>query len=132
MLAGLEMPPAVEAAPVVAAVLPDLRSGNHRGVVVHSTPGAGSSLQVVRAAAESLVVTAYDNELGHIIAARRHQASKQPIAGLSTADTPRAESRFTRRWSREAPSGFEPRTSIVKVSLPAGTPGTRQVKPHAE
>ncbi|HET9518028.1 MAG TPA: hypothetical protein VFO77_09910, partial [Actinoplanes sp.] len=48
--AGLTVPPAVEAARVIAAVLADLTSGDHRGVVVDSPPGAGKSTLVVRAA----------------------------------------------------------------------------------
>ncbi|HWS37833.1 MAG TPA: helicase, partial [Actinoplanes sp.] len=44
--------PAEEAATVIAAVLGDLTSGEHRGVVVDSPPGAGKSTLVVRAAGE--------------------------------------------------------------------------------
>lgn len=40
MLAGLEMPPAIEAERVLAAVLADLRSSEHRGVFVDSPPDA--------------------------------------------------------------------------------------------
>ncbi len=46
----LTLPPAVEAARVVDAVLADLAAGDHRGVVVDSPPGAGKSTLVVRAA----------------------------------------------------------------------------------
>lgn len=46
----LLLPPAVEAARVVDAVLADLAAGAHRGVVVDSPPGAGKSTLVVRAA----------------------------------------------------------------------------------
>lgn len=52
MVAGLEVPPAVEAERVITAVLTDLRSGGNRGVVVHSPPVAGKSTLVVRAAVE--------------------------------------------------------------------------------
>ncbi len=48
----LVVPPAVEAERVITAVLADLRSGEHRGVVVDSPPGAGKSTLVVRAAIE--------------------------------------------------------------------------------
>lgn len=60
--------PAAEAERVVAAVLADLRSGRHRGVVVDSPPGAGKSTLVVRAArelaaaGERLIIIAQTNE----------------------------------------------------------------------
>ncbi|RAK40204.1 AAA domain-containing protein [Actinoplanes lutulentus] len=62
------MSPAEEAAAVIAAVLSDLRSGRHRGVVVDSPPGAGKSTLVVRAAGElaetgePLMIVAQTNE----------------------------------------------------------------------
>lgn len=62
------VPPAVAAERVVGAVLADLRSGAHRGVVVDSPPGAGKSTLVVRAAAElaaageRLMIVAQTNE----------------------------------------------------------------------
>ncbi|MEU8192058.1 AAA family ATPase, partial [Micromonospora carbonacea] len=65
---GLEVPPSVEAERVVTAVLADLRSGDHRGVVVDSPPGAGKSTLVVRAAVElaaagePLIIVAQTNE----------------------------------------------------------------------
>ncbi|MCX4474154.1 AAA family ATPase [Micromonospora sp. NBC_01655] len=65
---GLEVPPAVEAERVITAVLADLRSGDHRGVVVDSPPGAGKSTLVVRAAVElaaagePLIIIAQTNE----------------------------------------------------------------------
>lgn len=60
--------PAGEAERVVTAVLADLRSGAHRGVVVDSPPGAGKSTLVVRAArelagaGERLIIIAQTNE----------------------------------------------------------------------
>lgn len=57
-----------QAEAAVAAVLADLRSGEHRGVVVDSPPGAGKSTLVVRAATElatageRLIVIAQTNE----------------------------------------------------------------------
>ena len=57
-----------EAEAAVAAVLADLRSGRHRGVVVDSPPGAGKSTLVVRAAVElasageRLIIIAQTNE----------------------------------------------------------------------
>ncbi|MFE9182882.1 AAA family ATPase [Micromonospora haikouensis] len=65
---GLEVPPSVEAERVVDAVLADLRTGDHRGVVVDSPPGAGKSTLVVRAAVElaaagePLIIVAQTNE----------------------------------------------------------------------
>ncbi|OON31901.1 helicase [Micromonospora sp. Rc5] len=62
------MPPSVEAERVVNAVLADLRTGDHRGVVVDSPPGAGKSTLVVRAAVElaaagePLIIVAQTNE----------------------------------------------------------------------
>ncbi|TQS42562.1 AAA domain-containing protein [Cryptosporangium phraense] len=60
--------PAVAAASVTAAILADLLSGEHRGVVVDSPPGAGKSTLVVRAALElagsgqPLMIVAQTNE----------------------------------------------------------------------
>ncbi|GAA0796678.1 helicase [Spirilliplanes yamanashiensis] len=60
--------PAAEAAAVVDAVLADLASAGHRGVVVDSPPGAGKSTLVVRAAGvlaaagEPLMIVAQTNE----------------------------------------------------------------------
>lgn len=60
--------PAAAAAAVTDAILADLRSGTHRGVVVDSPPGAGKSTLVVRAAAElaaagqPLMIVAQTNE----------------------------------------------------------------------
>ncbi|MEU8260465.1 AAA family ATPase [Micromonospora sp. NPDC048999] len=68
MPTGLTVPPAVEAERVITAVLADLRSGAHRGVVVDSPPGAGKSTLVVRAATElaaagePLIIIAQTNE----------------------------------------------------------------------
>jgi hypothetical protein len=49
--------PADQAEQVIRAVLADLRSGAHRGVVVDSPPGAGKSTLVVRAAVELAATT---------------------------------------------------------------------------
>ena len=60
--------PAQLAEQAVSAVLADLGSGSHRGVVVDSPPGAGKSVLVVRAAAdlamagEQVMVVAQTNE----------------------------------------------------------------------
>ncbi|MFX0594297.1 AAA family ATPase [Melissospora conviva] len=68
MSVGLELPPGVRAERVITAVLADLHSGAHRGVVVDSPPGAGKSTLVVRAAielaaaGEPLIIIAQTNE----------------------------------------------------------------------
>ncbi|GAA2641445.1 AAA family ATPase [Paractinoplanes durhamensis] len=60
--------PAAEAGRVIDAVLRDLRTGDHRGIVVDSPPGAGKSTLVVRAAGElaatgtPLMIVAQTNE----------------------------------------------------------------------
>src|SRR4051812_8378013 len=68
MIADQPISPAVAAARVIDAVLRDLSSGDHRGVVVDSPPGAGKSTLVVRAAGElaasgtPLMIVAQTNE----------------------------------------------------------------------
>src|SRR5690349_6607278 len=102
MLAGLSMPPAVEAERVITAVLADLRSGDHRGVVVDSPPGAGKSTLVVRAAVElaaagePLIIIAQTNEqVDDLIDRLAHKAPELRIGRLSATDykpTDRVES----------------------------------------
>ncbi|MFC0508259.1 AAA family ATPase [Micromonospora costi] len=93
MQAGLELPPAVEAERVITAVLADLRSGEHRGVVVDSPPGAGKSTLVVRAAVElaeggePLIVVAQTNEqVDDLIDRLARKAPELRIGRLSAAD----------------------------------------------
>ncbi|MEU8300883.1 AAA domain-containing protein [Micromonospora sp. NPDC048909] len=93
MLAGLEVPPAVEADRVIAAVLADLRTGEHRGVVVDSPPGAGKSTLVVRAAVElaaagePLIVIAQTNEqVDDLIDRLARKAPELRIGRLSATD----------------------------------------------
>ncbi|NES30813.1 AAA family ATPase [Micromonospora terminaliae] len=93
MLADLAVPPAVEAERVITAVLADLRSGDHRGVVVDSPPGAGKSTLVVRAAAElaaagePLMVVAQTNEqVDDLIDRLARKAAELPIGRLSATD----------------------------------------------
>lgn len=68
MLAGLDMPAPVEAERVMAVVLPDLRSGERRGVVFDSPPKAVKSILVLRAAVdlaaagEPIIIIAQTNE----------------------------------------------------------------------
>ncbi|MEH0933734.1 AAA domain-containing protein [Micromonospora psammae] len=93
MLAGLDLPPAVEAERVIAAVLADLRSGSHRGVVVDSPPGAGKSTLVVRAAVElatagePLIIIAQTNEqVDDLIDRLARKAPDLRLGRLSAAD----------------------------------------------
>ncbi|WBB70729.1 AAA family ATPase [Micromonospora sp. WMMD812] len=93
MLAGLELPPAVEAERVITAVLADVRSGDHRGVVVDSPPGAGKSTLVVRAAVElaaadePLIVIAQTNEqVDDLIDRLARKAPELRIGRLSATD----------------------------------------------
>ncbi|WP_203782056.1 AAA family ATPase [Paractinoplanes rishiriensis] len=85
--------PAVEAARVVDAVLRDLRTGDHRGVVVDSPPGAGKSTLVVRAAGElaapgaPLMIVAQTNEQVDDLIERLGQRSPGVLVGrLSAVD----------------------------------------------
>ncbi|MFE9958100.1 AAA family ATPase [Micromonospora sp. NPDC005299] len=93
MLAQLAAPPAVAAERVITAVLADLRSGDHRGVVVDSPPGAGKSTLVVRAAVElaaagePLIVVAQTNEqVDDLIDRLARKAPELPIGRLSATD----------------------------------------------
>ncbi|BCL15909.1 AAA domain-containing protein [Micromonospora sagamiensis] len=93
MRAALDLPPAVEAERVITAVLADLRSGAHRGVVVDSPPGAGKSTLVVRAAVdlaeagEPLIIVAQTNEqVDDLIDRLARKAPELRIGRLSAAD----------------------------------------------
>ncbi|NES15210.1 MULTISPECIES: AAA family ATPase [Micromonospora] len=93
MHAGLAVPPAVEAERVITAVLADLRSGEHRGVVVDSPPGAGKSTLVVRAATElaatgePLIIVAQTNEqVDDLIDRLVRKAPELRIGRLSATD----------------------------------------------
>ncbi|PWU59451.1 helicase [Micromonospora globispora] len=93
MLTELAVPPAVEAERVITAVLSDLRSGEHRGVVVDSPPGAGKSTLVVRAATdlaaagEPLIIVAQTNEqVDDLIDRLARKASELRIGRLSATD----------------------------------------------
>jgi hypothetical protein len=93
MLAELAAPPAVAAEQVITAVLADLRSGDHRGVVVDSPPGAGKSTLVVRAAVElaaadePLIIVAQTNEqVDDLIDRLARKAPELRIGRLSATD----------------------------------------------
>ncbi|MEH0933744.1 hypothetical protein [Micromonospora psammae] len=93
MLAGLEVPPAVEAGRVIKAVLADLLSDDHRGTVADSPPGAGKSTRVVRAAlnlaapGEWLIIIAQTNEqFDDLVDRLARTAAELRIGRLSAAD----------------------------------------------
>ncbi|MBB4957855.1 hypothetical protein FHR38_001588 [Micromonospora polyrhachis] len=93
MRAELMVPPGVEAERVITAVLADLRSGDHRGVVVDSPPGAGKSTLVVRAAGElaaagePLIIIAQTNEqVDDLIDRLANSAPELRIGRLSATD----------------------------------------------
>ncbi|PWU59488.1 helicase [Micromonospora globispora] len=83
----------MEAERVITAVLADLHSGEHRGVVVDSPPGAGKSTLVVRAATElaaagePLIVIAQTNEqVDDLIDRLARKAPELRIGRLSATD----------------------------------------------
>ncbi|MFV2102897.1 AAA domain-containing protein [Micromonospora sp. LOL_024] len=97
----LAVPPSVEAERVITAVLADLRSGDHRGVVVDSPPGAGKSTLVVRAAVElasagePLMIIAQTNEqVDDLVDRLAGKAPELRVGRLSAADY-RPSSRVT-------------------------------------
>ena len=78
---------------MIDAVLRDLRTGDHRGVVVDSPPGAGKSTLVVRAAGElaatgvPLMIVAQTNEQVDDLIERLGARSPQVRVGrLSAVD----------------------------------------------
>ena len=85
--------PAAAAATVIEAVLKDLATSGHRGVVVDSPPGAGKSTLVVRAAGvlaaagAPLMIVAQTNEQVDDLIARLGVASPGlPVGRLSAVD----------------------------------------------
>jgi hypothetical protein len=85
--------PAADAAGIVDAVLTDLATSDHRGIVVDSPPGAGKSTLVVRAAGvlaaagEPLMIVAQTNEQVDDLIARLATASPGVRVGrLSAVD----------------------------------------------
>jgi hypothetical protein len=85
--------PAAEAAGILEAVLTDLATSEHRGIVVDSPPGAGKSTLVVRAAGElaatgePLMIVAQTNEQVDDLIARLATASPTVSVGrLSAVD----------------------------------------------
>jgi hypothetical protein len=93
VIANEVVSPSTEAARVVDAVLRDLRSGDHRGAVVDSPPGAGKSTLVVRAAGElaaagePMMIVAQTNEQVDDLVERLGTRSPQITVGrLSAVD----------------------------------------------
>ncbi|MFI7026079.1 AAA domain-containing protein [Micromonospora sp. NPDC049900] len=93
MLPQLAVPPGIEAERVITTVLADLRSGEHRGVVVDSPPGAGKSTLVVRAAVElagtgePLMIIAQTNEqVDDLIDRLARKAPELRVGRLSAGD----------------------------------------------
>ncbi|GIH18877.1 AAA family ATPase [Rugosimonospora africana] len=88
---------------VLPAVLADLRSGLHRGVVVDSPPGAGKSTLVVRAAAElaaggdPLIVVAQTNEQVDDLVVRLADAVPDATIGRLAAQDYQAPARIRDR-----------------------------------
>ncbi|WP_435826788.1 hypothetical protein [Micromonospora chersina] len=130
MLAGLEMPPAVEAEQVITAVLADLRSSDHRGVVVDSLSGAGESTLVVRAAVElaaagePMIVIAQTNEQVDDLIDRL--AGKPPVRVLQWGRLPLPS---TRRMARRSPPdlmaiGAAHRDWVAAIRAQFGMAGT--------
>jgi hypothetical protein len=85
--------PAAEAAGIVDAVLTDLATSEHRGIVVDSPPGAGKTALVVRAAGElaaagePLMIVAQTNEQVDDLVARLATALPGVVVGrLSAVD----------------------------------------------
>lgn len=85
--------PAASAAAVTAAVLADLASGRHRGVVVDSPPGAGKSTLVVRAAAEIagrgdrlMIVAQTNNQVDDLLLRLAAEHPGLVLGRLSAAD----------------------------------------------
>jgi hypothetical protein len=116
--------PAVEAAGVVDAVLADLATGDHRGVVVDSPPGAGKSTLVVRAAAvlaaagEPLMIVAQTNEQVDDLIARLGVASPSLSVGRLSAVDYVASERVTAHPSCRVGA------KVGELSSPAVTIGT--------
>ncbi|MET0425286.1 MAG: AAA family ATPase [Actinoplanes sp.] len=116
--------PAVEAARVIDAVLRDLRTGDHRGVVVDSPPGAGKSTLVVRAAGElaatgtPLMIVAQTNEQVDDLIERLGVRSPQVAVGrLSAVDYEASERVRAHPRCRVGPK-------VADLGSPAVTIGT--------
>jgi hypothetical protein len=85
--------PAKAAAAVTDAVLADLGSGRHRGVVVDSPPGAGKSTLVVKAAAEIagrgdalMIVAQTNNQVDDLLLRLAADHPELRLGRLSAAD----------------------------------------------
>ncbi|WP_436786951.1 AAA family ATPase [Yinghuangia sp. YIM S10712] len=90
---GHDADPALAAALVTDAVLADLASGRHRGVVVDSPPGAGKSTLVVKAAAEIagrgdrlMIVAQTNNQVDDLLVRLADDYPHLVLGRLSAAD----------------------------------------------
>ncbi|MCF2532624.1 AAA family ATPase [Yinghuangia soli] len=90
---GQDQDPGKAAGRVTAAVLADLASGRHRGVVVDSPPGAGKSTLVVRAAAEIagrgdrlMIVAQTNNQVDDLLLRLAEEHPGLVLGRLSAAD----------------------------------------------
>ena len=116
--------PAAQAARVVDAVLRDLVSGDHRGVVVDSPPGAGKSTLVVRAAGElaatgaPLMIVAQTNEQVDDLVERLGSRSPMITVGRLSAVDYEATARV-----RAHPS-CRVGAKVAELGMPAVTVGT--------
>lgn len=89
----LQLPPAVEAERVVTAVLADLPSGGHKGVVVDSPPGIGKSTLVLHAAVELaatsellIIIAQTKDQVDDLIDRLALKATELSIGRLSATD----------------------------------------------
>ncbi|WP_230415860.1 AAA domain-containing protein [Micromonospora tarapacensis] len=126
MTPQLAVPPAVEAERVITAVLAELRSGDHRGVVVDSPPGAGKSTLVVRAAVElagggaPLMVIAQTNEqVDDLIDRLAGKAPELRVGRLSAADYRPSPRVTTHRHVRVAAKVTDLAASAVVIGTAA-------------
>src|SRR3712207_4861725 len=120
----LTLPPAVEAARVIDAVLADLLTGDHRGVVVDSPPGAGKSTLVVRAAGElaatgdPLMIVAQTNEqvddLIDRLAAKSPELTVGRLSAVDSAPTDRVRNHPSCRVAAK----------VAELGMPVITIGT--------
>jgi hypothetical protein len=126
VIANEVVSPSTEAARVVDAVLRDLRSGDHRGVVVDSPPGAGKSTLVVRAAGvlaaagEPMMIVAQTNEQVDDLIERLGTRSPEITVGrLSAVDYEASERVRAHPACRVGPKVADLRTPAVTIGTAA-------------
>jgi hypothetical protein len=126
VIANQVVSPSTEAARVVDAVLRDLRTGDHRGVVVDSPPGAGKSTLVVRAAGvlaaagEPMMIVAQTNEQVDDLIERLGARSPEVAVGrLSAVDYEPSERVRAHPACRVAAKVADLRTPAVTIGTAA-------------